>query len=266
VFELNNTSYGPSGFAIFAVVGIGIFLAIAVVLFLILPIRIPMYTSCQGSACNPNSNITVVDVSIVAGAASNQSSPGYAPDVITVVIGTNNTVRWTNGDSATHTVTDVNGSFDSGDISAGGIYQYNFTTPGIFNYTCTIHPWMHGTVIVKQGTQAVSVVIPSGAANPPSPWNNSHLISNLYYNPNIITVVIGVNNTVTWVNQDSQHHTVTDVNGSFDSGDIAAGATFTYTFDKPGTFVYYCVYHPWMGGEVIVLPGTPGNSTQSTDG
>ena len=105
------------------------------------------------------------------------------------------------------------------------------------------------------------MLIPNGAAIPPTPWNQSHLISDKYYTPSIIKVVIGVNNTVTWRNVDTAPHTVTDVNGSFDSGNIAPGQTWSYTFNKPGTYMYYCTYHLWMGGEVIVLPSQT-NSTQ----
>jgi len=70
-----------------------------------------------------------------------------------------------------------------------------------------------------------------------------------------VTVVIGVNNTVTWVNNDSAPHTVTADDGSFDSGNIAPAGTFTFTFTRPGTYEYYCAYHNWMLGTVIVKAG-----------
>ncbi|MEM3685096.1 MAG: cupredoxin domain-containing protein [Conexivisphaerales archaeon] len=101
----------------------------------------------------------------------------------------------------------------------------------------------------------VQVVIPAGAGVPPSNWNGSHIISNQYYSPDVIVVIIGVNNTVQWVNHDSIAHTVTSVNGVFDSGNMQPGATFTYTFTEPGTYEYYCVYHFWMAGKVIVKTG-----------
>ncbi|MDG6991208.1 MAG: copper oxidase, partial [Nitrososphaerota archaeon] len=50
-------------------------------------------------------------------------------------------------------------------------------------------------------------------------------------------------------------HTVTSVNGTFSSGNIAPGQIWTYTFTKPGTYEYFCTYHLWMGGEVIVKSG-----------
>ncbi|NJO25413.1 MAG: hypothetical protein HC867_06050 [Bacteroidia bacterium] len=58
---------------------------------------------------------------------------------------------------------------------------------------------------------------------------------------------------VTWVNTDSTVHTVTANDGKFDSGDIAPGASFSYTFSLEGTISYYCKYHPSMTGTVVVL-------------
>ncbi len=89
-----------------------------------------------------------VDVSIPAGTGSNNAQ-NYSPGTITVVIGVNNTVKWSNMDSAVHTVTANGGSFDSGDIAAGGTYTHTFTTPGTYSYHCKYHSWMTGTVIVK---------------------------------------------------------------------------------------------------------------------
>ena len=48
-------------------------------------------------------------------------------------------------------------------------------------------------------------------------------------------------------------HNVTAVDGSFDSGLLATGETFSYTFDKPGEFEYYCTPHPWMRARVMVM-------------
>jgi len=73
------------------------------------------------------------------------------------------------------------------------------------------------------------------------------------YDPDNITVMIGVNNTVIWTNNDNEPHTVTATDGSFDSGNMNPGATFTYTFTKPGVYSYICTYHPWMRGYVTVL-------------
>lgn len=102
-------------------------------------------------------------------------------------------------------------------------------------------------VVGAQPSSTVMVSIPSGAgvgqASAPG------------YSPATIKVVIGVNNTVTWTNNDSVHHTVVSLsgNGSLSSGDMAPGATYSYTFNAPGTYDYHCIYHSWMAGTVIVL-------------
>ena len=97
---------------------------------------------------NPPPPINAVHVSIFPGAAS--YATGYDPDNITVVIGVNNTVIWTNNDNEPHTVTASDGSFDSGNINPGATFTYTFTTPGTYTYICTYHPWMHGYVTVIQ--------------------------------------------------------------------------------------------------------------------
>jgi plastocyanin len=90
-------------------------------------------------------------VNIVQGASADVSAKGYSPDNVTVVLGVNNTVVWTNNDISPHTVTANDGSFYSGAIAAGGSYSYTFTKPGVYEYHCTYHPWMIGTVTVKAG-------------------------------------------------------------------------------------------------------------------
>jgi plastocyanin len=63
--------------------------------------------------------------------------------------------------------------------------------------------------------------------------------------------------TVAFMNDDSLAHTVTSSQSpaSFDSKDIPAGKSWTYTFSKPGTYNYICTYHAWMKGQVTVVSG-----------
>jgi len=75
------------------------------------------------------------------------------------------------------------------------------------------------------------------------------------YSPQHITVVIGVNNTVTWVSKSLAYDTITSINGNFNSGDIPPGGTYAYTFTEPGNYTYNCIFHPWMKGTVTVLSG-----------
>jgi len=92
-------------------------------------------------------------------------------------------------------------------------------------------------------TQVQVSILPNAGTDTTSPG----------YSPQQIVVVIGVNNTVTWVNNDNVPHTVTAKDGSFDSGNLNPGQSFTYTFTKAGTYAYTCTYHSWMNGTVIVL-------------
>lgn len=74
----------------------------------------------------------------------------YSPDVITVIIGVNNTVVWKNNDNAVHTATGINFTgFNTGNMEPGASASYTFNTGGTYPYHCLIHPTMTGTVIVK---------------------------------------------------------------------------------------------------------------------
>ena len=61
-----------------------------------------------------------------------------------------------------------------------------------------------------------------------------------------------VGECVTWTNNDSATHTVAAGDGTFKSGDLAKGGTFSFTFTKAGTYTYICSIHPQMKGTVIV--------------
>lgn len=65
-------------------------------------------------------------------------------------------------------------------------------------------------------------------------------------------VTVSAGSTVTWTNLDPVAHTVTDVNGMWDSGLFEQDGTWSKTFDTPGTYTYYCIPHPMMIGTVEV--------------
>ena len=71
----------------------------------------------------------------------------FGPATVSVPVGT--TVTWTNADSATHTVTADDGSFDSSSLASGATFSQTFATAGTFAYHCKIHPNMKATVEVK---------------------------------------------------------------------------------------------------------------------
>jgi len=70
----------------------------------------------------------------------------FAPQTITVKAGT--VVTWTNTDDTGHTATATDQSFDSKLFGRGESYSFTFTKPGTFDYRCTPHQYMTGTVIV----------------------------------------------------------------------------------------------------------------------
>ncbi len=57
---------------------------------------------------------------------------------------------------------------------------------------------------------------------------------------------------MTWTNNEVVPHTVTADDGSFSSGDLSKGDTFTHTFETAGTVTYHCELHTNMKAEVIV--------------
>jgi len=129
----------------------------------------------------------------------------------------------------------VNHAFAYASIGAVGIFQVGAGTSS--STSATSSTGSAGSVNVK--------------INPGSGLNTT----SEYYTPSSITVVIGVNNTVVWKNYDSMEHTVTATDKSFDSGLIEPGQSFSWTFNSPGTYTYYCALHPWMRGTVIVKSG-----------
>ena len=70
------------------------------------------------------------------------------------------------------------------------------------------------------------------------------------FNPAVLEVNVG--DTVTWINDDDTEHTVTAFEGEFDSGELAEGASFSFTFDSPGDYRYRCLFHSEMQGTIIV--------------
>jgi plastocyanin len=58
--------------------------------------------------------------------------------------------------------------------------------------------------------------------------------------------------TVRWTNQDPLAHTVTAEDGSLNSGDIDPGASWSYTFIRPGRYPIYCMPHPFMKAVIVV--------------
>jgi plastocyanin len=76
-------------------------------------------------------------------------------------------------------------------------------------------------------------------------------IDNFKFAPGVLTVPVGT--TVTWVNHDEEVHTVTagDQPQSFKSPGLDTDDKFSFTFDTPGTYGYFCSIHSYMKGKIV---------------
>jgi plastocyanin len=75
-------------------------------------------------------------------------------------------------------------------------------------------------------------------------------IDNFSYMPHDLTVVAGT--TIIWVNNDDIPHTVVSTTDVFKSRALDTDDKFSFKFDKPGTYEYFCSIHPKMTAKVIV--------------
>jgi plastocyanin len=140
--------------------GISKMVAIVIIVVVVLIAGFAVFYVSSGSSPSSGANISCessaapssIQISTDSGASNSASGPGYSPDKITLVIGTNNTVTWTNNDAVHHTVTSsaapAGASFDSGNINQGATYSCTFTTVGTYQYYCKYHSWMTGTILV----------------------------------------------------------------------------------------------------------------------
>ena len=177
---------------------------------------------------------------------------GFEPSPLEVDTGT--TVTWWNDEpldypaiDGEHRIVADDGSFDSGRLRPKQRFSLRFTEPATIAYRCVIHPLlMTGDLTItgppitsEPASRAVNIVEPDGAD--PDSWG---------FKPDDLKVEEGT--TVVWRNNGTTLHTVTADDGTFDSGELAPGETFTYTFERSVALRYACTPHPWMTGLVRV--------------
>jgi plastocyanin len=75
-------------------------------------------------------------------------------------------------------------------------------------------------------------------------------VKDFMFEPMSLTVAVG--STVTWSNLDDEPHTVVSDTGLFRSGALDTAGTFSFRFDKPGTYHFTCSIHPRMVGTIVV--------------
>ena len=91
---------------------------------------------------------------------------------------------------------------------------------------------------------------PTPQPTPPPVMTASVKIISFAFSPSSLSVRTGTR--VTFKNQDPTFHTVTADGGLFNSGDLATGQSFSFTFMSRGSFGYHCSIHPSMKGTVTV--------------
>jgi plastocyanin len=105
--------------------------------------------SCNGtgpSAYGASASTAVTTTAATASNAGTIKGFSFQPEVLKVKVGAK--VTWTNDDTVAHTVTADTNSFASGNLQPGGSFSFAFIRPGTYAYHCSIHPSMHGSVVV----------------------------------------------------------------------------------------------------------------------
>ncbi|HYF62098.1 MAG TPA: plastocyanin/azurin family copper-binding protein, partial [Herpetosiphonaceae bacterium] len=111
---------------------------------------------------------------------------------------------------------------------------------------------------VASAVEAPPVVEAPPTTAPPAGGSAAIAIGDNTFAPGEISVAMGT--SITWTHSGKRPHTVTADDGSFNSGTIQNGATFAQTFDKPGTYQYFCELHgaagkQGMSGVITVTDG-----------
>ncbi len=108
-------------------------------------------------------------------------------------------------------------------------------------------------------TPQTIIHIPRGSSIPPPTWHNFTDLSSPTFHFRVnITVTIGVNNTIEWVNDDNIAHTVTffqvpQGDSTYpNSGLVFQAKTFVVTLTVPGEYKYFCAWHNWLAGVITV--------------
>ncbi len=87
---------------------------------------------------------------------------GFSPATISVTAGS--TVVWTNDDSVQHDITFDGGGIVSSVLNHNDTFSHTFPTAGTYHYICSIHPFMHGTVVVTgSGSQHATATQPAAS-------------------------------------------------------------------------------------------------------
>jgi amicyanin len=123
------------------------------------------------------------------------------------------------------------------------------TTAPSVTFQSGMTPGMSGNAM--PGMQMPPASVSATSADAPAPQGGTAVnITDFKFNPATLTVPVGT--TVTWTNQDEEPHTIAAKDGSFHSPGMDTHATYSFTFNTPGSYDYICSIHPFMTGTVVV--------------
>ncbi|WP_276270789.1 halocyanin domain-containing protein [Haloarcula litorea] len=227
-------------------------------------------------------------VEITVGAQGNNGAFAFSPAAVMVSPGTEVVWTWTGEGGGHNVVSEGDGPLDSGSpvSEADTTYSHTFESEGIYKYVCTPHEslGMKGAVVVRPGGSGGG----SGRQGPPANpdyggWFDG--VSNFdgtvdrtgqdsvevavgaqgnngafAYSPAAVRVSPGTEVVWTWTGEGGGHNVVSEGDGPLDSGSPVseAGTTYSYTFEEPGIYEYYCTPHESLGmkGAVVVGGGS----------
>lgn len=206
-----------------------------------------------GIAAAEGSHLIVIQ----QGASKGDVEEPFSPSSISIHAG--DKVTWVNKDEVSHTISSL--AFNSSQLSPdrdgenSSSFSYTFDQAGVFVYYSKAYPQMAGVVYVDfeetqrelvsstdPGVTEVRVEMPQDSA-----YANK-------YGPFFIPVNarVSVGDRVVWENIDFIPHTATAADGSFDTGVLSPGKSFSIEVKDKGVTSYYCKIHPWMVGTVTV--------------
>src|SRR6185437_12187967 len=135
-----------------AIFGIGVALSIASIISIYVTMVAKQNQPSQGSTSvssavsnqpgDKTNTGSTTTITIPQGAAAQQVKVYYQPNTAQLSVGSK--ITWINKDTAPHTATAINGSFDTSLINAGSSGSAIIKGTGTIQYHCTIHPWMTG--------------------------------------------------------------------------------------------------------------------------
>ncbi|HET7390720.1 MAG TPA: hypothetical protein VFJ51_07840 [Nitrososphaeraceae archaeon] len=213
------------------------------------------------------SNPSTISVKVPAGAGREGFlQEFFVPSRVNLHVG--NTIKWIDTDTVSHTITSAtfNGLvWPQGSSQGPSTFSHTFDRSGTFSYFCQIHPYMTGVAFVDvQETERIlnSTIGSSHFVNVRIEMLRNAAYTN-NYGPYFIPsyALVPLNARVTWENKDYVAHTATATDGSFNTGPILPGESYTIPIDhNPGSVGYFCQIHPWMQAMMYVSPSQSASS------